>query len=218
MKMKESSPLAISISRMLGSGAAYIGQLLAKKLNIFYLDREILSQAAKEFSLLEEDLEEYDEKTDSLWKSFLQRSAFSNPYIYTPPKLYMPTARQLFEAEADIIERTAKERSAVIIGRCASHILRQHPSHVSIFLHSDIDFRKGRVQKLYNLSEKEALKMITKIDLERSQHYHEFTGDEWKDATQYDLSIDTGKMGVEKSSELILKYIELRFGRVPTFS
>lgn len=212
--MEDSWPFVITISRQLGSGGAYIGQLLARKLNIVYLDREILSQAAQEFSLLAEDLEEYDEKADSLWKS-LQRSVFSTPYIYVAPKLYIPTGHQLFEAEADVIERTAKERSAVITGRCASYVLREHRRHVSVFLHSDIDFRKGRVQELYNLSEKEALKMITEIDSARSQYYHEFTGDQWKDATQYDLCIDTGKMGLDKSAEVILKCIEVRLGRVP---
>ena len=47
--MKLNSPFVITISRQLGSGGAYIGQKLAKNLNIFYLDREIISQAAKQF-------------------------------------------------------------------------------------------------------------------------------------------------------------------------
>ena len=209
--MEDSLPYVITISRQLGCGGAYIGQLLARELNIFYLDREILSQAAQEFSLSEEDLEEYDEKADTLWQS-VQRSVFSNPYIYVAPKLYVPSGHQLFAAEAEIIERTAQERSAVIIGRCASYVLREHPRHLSVFLHSDIDFRKGRVQELYNLSEKEALRMIVETDSARSQYYHEYTGDQWKDATQYVLCIDTGKMGVDHSAELIMKAIETRIG------
>src|SRR5665647_3724954 len=116
--MEDSLPYVITISRQLGSGGAYVGQLLARELNIFYLDREILSQAAREFSLSEEDLEEYDEKADTLWQS-VQRSVFSNPYIYVAPKFYVPSGQQLFAAEAEIIARTAQERSAVIIGRCA---------------------------------------------------------------------------------------------------
>ena len=44
--MKENSQIVITISRQLGSGGAYIGQQLAKKLNIFYLDREIIGRPA----------------------------------------------------------------------------------------------------------------------------------------------------------------------------
>jgi CMP/dCMP kinase len=37
-KMKMTSPFVITINRQLGSGGAYIGQQLAKKLNVLYLD------------------------------------------------------------------------------------------------------------------------------------------------------------------------------------
>jgi len=214
LNMKDSLPLVISISRMLGSGGAYIGQALARRLNINYLDREILSQAAKKFSIPEKELEAYEEKTESFWQ-IMQRSIFGNPYIYTPPTLYLPTGRNLFNVEAEIITRAAKERSAVIVGRCASCILRDRPNHVSVFLHSNVDFRKDRVREIYKLSEKEALNMIAKIDAERARYYNEFAGGEWTDATRYHLAIDTGQMGVDKSIELILNYIELVFDGPP---
>ena len=144
--MKKTSPFVITISRQLGSGGAYIGQQLAKNLNIFYADREIIGQAAKQLSVLNEDLESRDEKILSFWQSFIRSFAIA-PDVYVPPQIIAPTDRGLFKTESEIIARIAKERSAVIIGRCGSYILREHPNHVSIFLHGDITFRKGRIQK-----------------------------------------------------------------------
>lgn len=46
--MKNTSPFAITISRQLGCGGAYVGQQLAKKLDFFYADREIIGQAAEQ--------------------------------------------------------------------------------------------------------------------------------------------------------------------------
>jgi cytidylate kinase len=206
--MKQTSPFIITISRQLGSGGAYVGQQLAKKLNVFYADREIIGQAAKKLSVLEEDLESRDEKTLSFWQSFIQSFAIA-PDIYIPPQIIIPADSELFKTESEIIARIAKERSAVIIGRCGSYILREHPNHVSIFLHGDITFRKGRIQKLYNLSEEIAGKMIIQNDKERAHYNHTFTGKEWTDARQYDISIDTSKTGVDKTVEFILKYLEL---------
>jgi cytidylate kinase len=207
--MKKTSPFVITISRQLGSGGAYVGQQLANNLNIFYADREIISQAAKQLSVLEEALESRNGKIISFWQSFLHLCTFiADPY--TPPQIIIaPTDRELFKVETEIIERIAKERSAVIIGRCGSHILCEHPNHVSIFLHGDITFRKGRIQKLYNVSEEVAGKMIVQNDKERAYYNHTFTGKEWTDARQYDLSIDTSKIGIDESVELILKYLEL---------
>ncbi|MGO9137874.1 MAG: AAA family ATPase [Syntrophales bacterium] len=206
--MKLTSPFVITISRQLGSGGAYVGQKLAKNLNIFYADRDIICQAAKQLSVLEEDLESHDEKTLSFWQSFI-RSFIIAPDVYIPPQIIPPSDSELFNVEAKIIEGIAKERSAVIIGRCGSYVLREHPNHVSIFLHGEITFRKGRIQKLYNVSEEVAGEMIAQNDKERAHYIHTFTGKEWTDARQYDLAIDTSKIDVDKTVEFILKYCEL---------
>lgn len=206
--MTVTSPLVITISRQLGSGGAYIGQLLAKKLNMYYADRDIICQAAKQLSTLEEVLAPREEKVHSFWQAFIESLAFVAPETYTPP-IIAPTDRQLFHAESEIIKTIAKEQSAVIIGRCATQILRNHPNHVSVFLHGDMIFRRRRIQELYNVTEEVAEKMIHKSDHERSQYIFAFTGSDWNDLTQYDLTLDTGRLEIDKCVDLVLKYMEL---------
>ena len=205
--MKQTTPFVITISRQLGSGGAYIGQQLAKKLNIDYVDREILSKAAKQLAVVEEDLESRDEKLLSFWSSFFHINGYAEDY-HLPPQMNFPFDREIFDAEADVIEQIARERSAVIMGRCGFHILREYSNRVSLFLHADISFRSKRVQELYKLSEKAALEMITKNDKERVNYIETFTGKKWTDAKHFDLTLDTGKIGLDKSTELILNYLE----------
>jgi len=206
--VKNTSPFVITISRQLGAGGAYIGQQLAKSLNVFYADREIISQAAQQLSVLKEDLESRDEKILSFWQSFIRSYAIT-PDTYVPPQIMPPSDRQLFKIDSEIIARIAKEHSAVIIGRCGSYILREHPNHVSLFLHSDMASRKNRIQNLYNVSEEVAGKMIAQSDKERALYHRTATGQEWADARRYDLAMDTGKINLDKSVELILKYLKL---------
>jgi CMP/dCMP kinase len=206
--MKDPALLVITISRQLGSGGAYVGQQLAKRLNVFYADREIIGQAAKELSVLKETLESRDEKILSFWQSFV-RSFATAPDVYVTPQIIAPSDRELFKTESEIITRIAQERSAVIIGRCGSYILREHPHRVSIFLHGNITFRKDRIQKLYNVSEEGAGKMIAQSDKERALYHQTVTGQDWADARRYDISINTGKIGVDKTVELILQYLAL---------
>ena len=206
--MKNTSPLAMTISRQLGCGGAYVGQQLAKKLNVFYADREIIHQAAKRFSVLEEDLKSRDEKKLSFWQSFIRSYAIA-PDTYVKPHIMAPSDHALFKTESEIIARIAKERSAVIIGRCGSYILREHPNHVSLFLHADIAFRKNRIQALYAVSEEVAGNMIAQSDKERALYHRTVTGQRWSDARRYHLTIDTSQIGLDKTVELILKYLEL---------
>ena len=211
--MGKSAPFVITISRQLGSGGAYIGQQLATRLKIYYADREIISQTAKQLSALEGEVEARDEKKTLFWQAFaqsmLQSFAFSSPAEYVPPPINVLTDSDIFHSEAEVIERIARGRSAVIIGRCGSYILRAHPSHTRIFLYGDAGIRNKRIQKLYSLSEPAAASMIAKSDGERASYNRTFTGMDWADARQYDLCIDTGKLEIDRGVDLIMKYLEL---------
>ena len=65
---------------------------------------------------------------------FFSLGGYSGPDMYIPPHIFDPTDRELFEAEAEVIKRIASDHSAVIIGRCGSHILQGPPeSYQHIF-------------------------------------------------------------------------------------
>jgi cytidylate kinase len=131
--------------------------------------------------------------------------------VYVPPRIVFPTDRELFEAETEVIQRIAKERSAVFIGRCGFHVLRDHPNHVSIFLHGDRAFRCMRLQQLYQLTADEAEKMVARSDKERATFCKTFTGRDWACASNFELAIDTSKIGdLGKVTEAIHQYLLLR--------
>ena len=206
--MEKTTPFVITISRQRGCGGSFIGWQLAEEMNIFYADREIISKAAQQLSVLEEDIVSREEKMLSFWQSFMYTTAFA-PDTTIPPETMIPTDRELFDAQAGIIEHIAKERSAVIMGRCGFHVLRGHSNCVSIFLHANNTYRNERIQKQYDVSKEDADKMIAQSDKERALYCKTFTGKEWTDAKNYDLSIDTGKLGADKTVELILNYMKL---------
>ena len=209
--MAPSSSNSITISRQLGAGGVFIGQQLANELNIFFADREIIRDAAKQLSTVEENLESREERMLSFWHSLVKGMPQND--VITVPSIALElefTDQELFDVETRIIQRIVEERPAVILGRCGFYVLRKQPKHVSVFLHADKDFRIKRVQELHNLSEEAATKMIEKSDKERAVYCKTFTGKEWANASNYDLSIDTSKIPLKKAVELILNYLEFR--------
>jgi cytidylate kinase len=210
--MTEASPFVVAISRQIGSGGAYLGKRLATRLNVLYLDREIVSQAAKELKMSAEALESRDEKLTPAWQSLLESYAYvaSGPYI--PPPLNMPTDRELYTTESKIITRIAGQHSAVIVGRGGYYVLRRHPRYLSVLLHAEIGFRQRRVQELYHVSAGEALKIIESIDRKRERYLQALTGQNCMDARQYHLSINTSIVGLEEAEEIILAALRARFG------
>jgi cytidylate kinase len=195
--MGEKQTYVVTISRQLGSGGAYLGQKIAKALNIKYVDREILFKAAEEM-----------EDKESFWMNFVANCSSSWPYV--PPSYMMVAEDRLHDKFAMMMQKVAKEYNCVIVGRCAGYILSKHPKVINIFLYADEEWRLKRVQELYNLTEKEAKKALHSNDKERANYHYLHTGEKWRDAMQYDLCINTSRVGLDKASEMILNYIKLR--------
>ncbi|SHJ65466.1 cytidylate kinase-like family protein [Parasporobacterium paucivorans] len=201
--------ILITIDRQKGSGGDYLGRRLAEKLNISYYDDEIVREAAKELNSPVEELQALDEKHSSLLMSIFLSAQGTVRYY---PELDVVTDHKAYNAESNIVLKVASEKSAVIIGRAASYLLRGNPRHVSIFLHADMDIRVKRTQELNRISEEEAIKLIQKTDKQRLRYYKEFAGMDMYNSCNYDLTIDTGKLGFEKSETLILDFLEKIYG------
>ena len=86
-------------------------------------------------------------------------------------------------------------------------LLLEDANVVNIFLYSDDESKVQRAVKYYGLEEKNALKEINKINKNREKHYHYYTHENWRDISNYDLSINVDKMGVDKTAELIKSFI-----------
>ena len=202
--------ISITINRQLGSGGAYVGQQLADKLGFKYLDHELLRKAAESLRCNENEICHFEERNPSFWEYALFNQQF-NCFNYVPPVFNLPTSIELYEKESKIISDCAEKDNCVIVGRCASYLLKDNPNNFSIFLYADKELRQKRVEELYNLSPQEAKKRIEKSDIERRKYYNSNTGMDWTDATQYHLSINTGLIGLDNAVSLIMSYITTRF-------
>jgi CMP/dCMP kinase len=212
--MTQEQPFVISISRQLGSGGAYVGQHLASKLHLTYVDREIINKAAKQLQVPEKDIESRDETKTPLWRSILVSSSYMNPSIYSPPPMTEPSDKELFQTESEIIEEISRNISAVIVGRGGSFVLKNHPRHLGIFLHGSTLFRLQRLKQLYKLDDEKIKKLIETSDKARGVYLRAMTGRDWVDSRQYDLCIDTSALGLDAAVDTILTVVKSRFGVV----
>lgn len=206
--MEKDTPFVITISRELGSGGAYVGQKLAGALDIFYADREIITRTAKTLSCLEESLKDRDEKVSTFWDKYFTANALGASGEYIMPQTYVPTDYELFEAETEVIRHIARERSCIIIGRCAASILQGQENLFNIFLHADRNFRKQRMAELYKISDAAADKMVAQSDRERAKYHMAFTKANWMDLSLYDICLDTSRLGLDFCSDLLLQILQ----------
>jgi CMP/dCMP kinase len=199
---------AITISHQLGSGGAYLGQKLSERLGLPLIDREVLKKVAEQFNLDEDDLQGREERLSSFWQSYLRVAALTDPMECITMSGYLPSDSELFQIESEYIARIAEKRSAIFLGRCGRYILRDHPTHLNLFVHAALPERIKRVQQLYCTGESEAKKLIVTNDRERDAYLHAFTHQDWLDARGYDLCLNTSSLGLEKSVAITLAFIQ----------
>lgn len=198
-----SSPgYVITIARELGSGGHQIGKMLSEKLGFSFYDRDIIHMTAKKSGLPENYIETHEQKmTNSLLYDIATQG-------YAFEKDELPPLEALFEAEKKVIQEIARTGNCIIVGRCADFVLADRPDCLRVFIHSDLPHRTARIMDDRHLDEKSAKELISKTDRERASHYKRNTGKFWGNVSNYDLTIDSGKLGIEKCVEMIQIGIE----------
>lgn len=198
-----------TIGREFGSGGRDVGEKLAERLGIKLYDKELLQKAAKESGFCEEIFENHDEKPTNSFLYSLVMDTYSMNGHSTAPFLDMPLNHKVFLAQFDTIKKIAENESCVIVGRCADYALADNPDCINIFIHADMDFRTRLVCKRANITENKARDMIVKQDKQRASYYNYYTSKKWGDSTSYNLTLDSGKLGIDGCVDMIIKYREI---------
>ena len=203
------SNLIITIGRQCGSGGREIGNRLAEKLNIKCYDKELLTLAAKQSGLCKELFETHDERPTNSFLYSLVMDTYSMGYT-TSSFLDMPLNHKVFLAQFDTIKKLAEEESCIIVGRCADYALADHPNRTSVFISADMDAKIERISKIYDMTKEKAKDTIIKTDKKRSNYYNYYSNKKWGDVGSYDLCLNSTRLGIEGTVDLILEYIKIK--------
>ena len=112
-----------------------------------------------------------------------------------------------FNKEAEFIKELAKE-SCIILGRCASEILKGQPNVFNVYVCADKEDRIERIMEKESLNYNDAKTLLEKNDRQRAEFNVEHTGRVWGDVSSYHMILDTSKLGAENCADILIKYFE----------
>lgn len=203
--------IVITIAREYGSGGRTVGEMLANELGIHFYDKELAVLASEDSGINVALFNTNDEKVSgakSLFKSM--KSAYAGELI-SPDSDEFTSEDNLFNYQAKTIRKLAETESCVIMGRCADYVLKDYDNVLSVFVHAPHDFKMEQAGLKISLKGKELERFIEKTDRQRAGYYKYHTGREWSDARNYDLCLDSSKLGFAKCVEEIKAYMKVRF-------
>lgn len=192
--------IIITIGRQFGGGGKCVAEILGRRLGIPVYDNELIMKAAQESGFSAEFFEQSDEKRRFFSLSSIFASAYSSE-----TENYM-SDKGLFRIQCETIRNIAAQGSAVIVGRCSDYVLRDMDNTLDIFLTSPQEVRAARVAERQEISLEKAVEAVEKADRIREEYYNYYTFGNWGVASNYDLCIDTSKVGMEGAAEMIIDF------------
>ena len=193
------SQIIISIGREFGSGGRVIAQQLADKFGLPLYDRHLITEIAQRMGMTPEEVEKYNEVPKI---KILSRTVkgYSNSI-----------EDNIAEMQFDIIDqKAASGESFVVVGRCSETKLKNYPALVSLFILGDMDKKIERVMSVYELDRENAERFILKKDKKRKRYHNYHVSGKWGDSRLYDLSVNSSKLGIDKTADMLADYIRAR--------
>jgi cytidylate kinase len=208
-KLVEGKPLVLTITSESGSGGRVIAKLLSERLGIPVYDKELVELVAREGHFATSYVRKHNER---LYTNIVEAFVMEN---YTLDQTDMESYRNLYAAQCSVIKRLAEQQSCIIVGHCANHVLRYQQGSLHLHICANPQARIAHLRDKYNISVRKAVSMIEHQDADTEQYYRHFTGQNWKEAANYNLTIDSSMFGYEGTAQMIEQLVKKNYMSQP---
>jgi len=211
--MSAPSTVVLAISRQLGSGGSFIGQSVAHRLGLKYVDREILQRASALLGREDGDLEQLEERVANAWVRMVRHLSLGPPdALFTPPK---PAAsvyeEDLFRIERQIMREIASRESCVMVGRGCTFVLRDHPGVLRLFVHAPEAWRVDNLMTTMKGPPRDEVRdLVRRTNRDRARFIQAVCGCDWSDACHYDLTVNPATIGLDAAVDLVTEVVQKR--------
>lgn len=191
----------ITINREFESRGSEIAQDVAKQLGIAYVDKFLITESAIKSGISPEKIE----ATDEMLASRFEYSQAQAAHYYGAADSPLPTSAQIAEVQFQLIREIAEKGPCMIVGRCANFLLRDRSDVLDVFIHAGRDYRVRRTMESFQLSERNAVRLLRRTDRARKAYYKNYTGMDWNDPNSYHLVVNSDRMSHALCVDLICR-------------
>lgn len=211
----------ITIGRMYGAGGETVGSMVAERLGAELVDGKFFEEVARRLEIPADEVAAVEEAPGSFLNRVLQALGTASIEFAAPPEAtaWTPpysdpttydTRRAVLQITQELIREAARTGNAVIVGRGAAYLLRDHPRTLHVFLRASERDRAAALREAYGWREEEARRRIKQADANRRAYIRQLYNHDWLDPSHYDMVLDTSRLGYERSAGAIVAAAEGR--------
>ena len=204
----------ITVSRLYGSGGSEVATVTAKLLGWSLLDNSVVDAVAARMGLSAAEVRDREERVPSLVERLTSAMAMGSQEWVSPmaASAKRPTDEQLIEVTRHIIEEAIARGSVVVVGRGAQEMQAEREDSLHVFCYAPRKALIARTMQREGVSAEEAARLVDSTNKERDQWVRLHWERDRRALENYDLSVNTERLGIQGSAQLIVAAARIRFG------
>jgi CMP/dCMP kinase len=202
----------LTVSRLYGSGGSEVAALTAKSLGWSLLDNGVVDAVAARMGLSVAEVRDREERVPSLVERLTSAMAMGSQEWAAPiAAAKRPTDEQLIEVTRHVIEEAIATGPVVVVGRGAQAMLAERQDALHVFCYAPRKALIARTMKREGVGVEEATRLVDNTNKERDQWVRLHWERDRSAHENYDLSVNTDRLGIEGSAQLIVDAARRRF-------
>jgi cytidylate kinase len=206
----------VTIRGPLGSGSPEIGKLVAERLHIDYVDREIIAKVAALLNRQEQDVTEKEMPRSGLFariekaleRGYSAEIGFEGAYMHVW-QIPLDDARYLNTLQS-VIRELARTQALVIQGRGSQFILRDYSKALHVLVTAPMEARLKRVMGDLKLDPENAKREMTRFDSGGREFIKRYFKAEVWDPVHYDLVVNTEHLSFQAAASIIVDALSFK--------
>jgi len=204
--------MLITLSRQFGAGGSEVARLVAAALGWTVVDNQIVDLVARRAGLAPEVVARQDERVPGFVER-LARALTASSQEYAVPELGIAVGEEpvdLVRITERVVQEIAAEGRVVLVGRAAPAVLGTGLDALHVKLVAGREFRIRVAAQAEGLDPRAAEELMDETDRSRARYHREHYGRDWDDAAHYHMVLNTGLLGFEGASRIIVTEARLR--------
>jgi len=209
----------ITISRQFGAGGSEVARRVAADLGWRVVDNEMINEVARRAGLAPEEVARKEERAPGFLERLTRALARSVPELFSGAgeKVPEPEEARIVRVTERVVAEVAAAGRAVMVGRAGAAVLSAGGEHdaMHVKLVAPVPFRVAAALQRWSIDRDAATRLLQETDANRARYVQQNYQRDWDDATSYHMVLNTGILGLEEATRVIVESARRRW---PTHS
>lgn len=201
------APPVITVTRQYASGGSDVARLVAAQLAWEVIDNEFVDAVARRAGLPPDEVAQREERAPGLLERLARTLAAASPDLFVASS-DVPRVEQDEATIVQVTERVIAEAAAhgriVLVGRGAQAVLAQRPDALHVYVVAPKSWRMRLAVERLRVSEADVDRVVDETDRQRDQYVKTYYGRQRQDLTNYDLIVNTARIGIDGAAALVV--------------